>query len=105
MSKQESYHPDGNEITGTKSPAKREKGEWELWERPKRKFDHRKIYNYRTKSYRWGKRRPWRCVGSWQTKELAEVNHQKHIRDCGGIFACRYNFVIVGPGDPKPDEK
>lgn len=81
MSKQESYHPDENQITKAKSSVRKKKS-WELWAK-------------RHKKSPWSQKEPqWCRLGRYTTKEIAEKVIQKRKTDVGGLLAEIYEYEV-----------
>lgn len=81
MSKQESYHPDENQITKAKSTVRKKKP-WELWAR-------RRVRSP------WSKKEPqWHRQGRYGTKEIAEKVIEKRKTDVGGLLADIYEYEV-----------
>lgn len=82
MSKQDSLHPDENQITKAKSKVKKKKGPWVLASR---------YYMNWGKPPRWTR---WSIDGRYKTEKSAELVRDKKLRDYGGTLANFYQFDI-----------
>jgi len=81
MSKQESYHPDENQISKAKSTVKRDKP-WELWGKARRKWQ-------------WSNNEPqWHRMGRYETKEIAEKVIELRERSFGGMMFGAYEYEV-----------